>query len=1600
VIEREWAAVVQRACAGGPPPTPAQARAVFRLRQALLRPFPFDHFQGSPSNVDFTGRPLSLGLSALVGNDVDTDGDGVLDSVWLDLGGGRIQLRDGTLVKPLYAIRCLDLQGRINLNVHGSVIHALGADAADGRLARRRDGQTVDPAKAWPLPVGQSFGAADVRVDAVLGVAPAQAALAGLANTRGQVSGMERSVGAVFGRHGDAVGSANTVPRPGRPGVNDARVTVAGQPLARDLWRGPLLDDDFDFWTVSASPARSVFGGSPPDYWSRFQVASDLRGHPLFLERRTAVTLREMIDNPYEFDPSRVSNPHGSATDVAAATAWVDQPFTPAEFEALLRPFDVDNASALPQRMLATTMAAAAGNATTFQFVRNAVTAMSWDTPQVIVGDLDPSAWPASKFDMHDWDLVRGLKMDLNRPFGDGRDSNAMPDGVVDDVSEGNIPGDTNAARNADPFAREFLEAGTRAGWDLTRGLLPEDFAAGQPGPNSATLRSRQLFAQHIFSLLQWLAETYSFIYPRPPESGQEPTEMTDPGSRLFAVDADDADSTAQERSVPPKARDEALRQAGGGDARKSVEAQKDITERVLAQWAVNIVDFLDADAIMTPFRYREIQPKDPPELHPVTRHVVWGCEAPDLLITESLAFHDRGTADVGGGVDPNYDQIRLPQGSLFVELAAVRNPNVPNPPAELYSFRPGGGGAGGEWLLDMGRLAPPNALGWQAPVWRLSIARRPQSNTGVNALGNDPFRILAKYPDTEWLMPHGGSAIGGDTVVVKPGDDAEVAVRPERYVWLAKTPPPQKAAATIDGDDGHPHVDNTFWIRDANAPAVLVRRGGHLVVGPRRSTPLGSVFTEEDDDDDKETPPVLKWGVPSPQRITLNTVGPSAGDPAISISALSGRSNPDVTFARNTLPPPGGRDETVAAIVAAEPPAGWRRAGVGTQGIGLNVSEPLRDAYYPSEPTQLNDKTDVYDLYGEPGSPPDQPFDQRCRGGLNVADAADERSVPLAPSQGTVSNFATIILERLADPLRPHDPRPAVGSPPAPNPDWNPYIPVDFQPVDLTVFTGESPTPDPTLSPPAVACAFYTRQRGFNADLQRFDNPATLTGTAKDIDRNKNAWKPLARLDDLDLRKIHKLPTVPSTAPDVLARFKHELNQPRGREGNPQWAEIPYHSLGWVNSSFGRRLSAAVDGVPAEYDGAPDMPFSMITWHDRPFANPYELLLVPRTAPSRLLTNFRPLDLQGVAGAIQSGDGDYATTIVPDDLFGAQTPGAHLFPLTSLTDRPVGGGVYSRNADVFGRIFEFVRVSSPFACATAAIEDWPAADPTAPERLFKPPFNRIPLYREPGGVNLNTIPTASAGNPGRDEINRIGRKIWDAMRGVVPPGDQSPAPSFAPLSTSPDTTNLMTARGVPAQSLQLPFRSMRGTRHDLTKGSAAANPLLPQGLVSDFSTLDGEFAPRNFTLFGDATGKNASLFAPVLHPAADSADSDPSRDPRLHPWFAFQPLVRAASNATVRSETYAIWVTVGLFEVQPSPAYTWYRPVGPPTPIPVGVGQTTDNPFFADGYQIVREYGGETGDITRYRAFFLYDRSIPVGYVPGADENAPRGILLERFIE
>ena len=56
--------------------------------------------------------------------------------------------------------------------------------------------------------------------------------------------------------------------------------------------------------------------------------------------------------------------------------------------------------------------------------------------------------------------------------------------------------------------------------------------------------------------------------------------------------------------------------------------------------------------------------------------------------------------------------------------------------------------------------------------------------------------------------------------------------------------------------------------------------------------------------------------------------------------------------------------------------------------------------------------------------------------------------------------------------------------------------------------------------------------------------------------------------------------------------------------------------------------------------------------------------------------------------------------------------------------------------------------------------------------------------------------------------------------------------------------------------------------------------------------------------------------------------------------------------------------------------------------------------PFIPAAISLARELGIDTGEIERHRAFYIIDRTLPVGFQRGQDLNTEKAILVNRFIE
>ena len=180
--------------------------------------------------------------------------------------------------------------------------------------------------------------------------------------------------------------------------------------------------------------------GSPPDPFGVGVVGLDQAGRPIYAGGTVSGSYcgfgSGITNNPYELNL-------GPNTAHGLPTSTVNNPFSVSELERVLRPFDRD-ATTLPARL--TTLAPSLlPSATTAN--RLGVTTESWDVPcpavptttatpqtptntrvadllkaRLMSGGLTGPQALAALPTLLPPDLLIGLKMNINRPFGNGRD--------------------------------------------------------------------------------------------------------------------------------------------------------------------------------------------------------------------------------------------------------------------------------------------------------------------------------------------------------------------------------------------------------------------------------------------------------------------------------------------------------------------------------------------------------------------------------------------------------------------------------------------------------------------------------------------------------------------------------------------------------------------------------------------------------------------------------------------------------------------------------------------------------------------------------------------------------------------------------------------------------------------------------------------------------------------------------------------------------------------------------------------------------------------------------------------------------------------------
>lgn len=1200
------------------------------FRKVVMRPLPHDH-------DDFTGgnpaATTSNFMTFLTDGpwDVDNDNDGIPDGIWLDVGlDPIIEFTTGKTYIPLVSYYIIDMDGRINVNVHGNLENVSIPPSPSGPFTDAGDVNTR----------GAGSGVAEISLFHLLGKDKAE-------NIMADDSGDGRY--STDGVPGDSTKVSESDLWPDSPPSDfyemDSMKLMGVNPFA------------YNFITGTTGQTKG-FGGLPPDWWGLSPLFFDQLGNRYFDTNSAGDYV--FANNPYLMDPYQ---------------SGIDDPFGPGELQYLLRsPSDVDFKN-LPRGL------------------------------RTLLDDDD-----ADKLSNYRLQLAtRSSDIPSPNRVGLATASNGSYAGLFNYIYEHIFSKDSNKTEALYNQLPREIRRGEKV--NLNRLTLRENWAEPIPPLSSADhqteLTAKAKFAQEIFLLLMVL--THDQL-----DNGYTETNLT----------------------------------------------KNQIIER-LAQWSVNLVDFIDPDNTMTPFVFHATDPLGNPDAvgtHltssgffgsgwsvPANHKLIWGMEKPEMALTKTFATHNRRVADSRhdwvdpdnplpyvsgiheqrdpdtnptgcpngcgeyfGRINPScaaclvhsnlhdtdFDQVLVPQGSLFLELyrcGDVGRQNHVN--SNMYDGN------------QLNLAAKANGTG--AYIWRLAIGEpaKTDPNTTVTASNN----LFNATLGTETFQSRQSTTSTTDD----PDFLGPSAIMPERFIWFGDTTPTLDSQCSYwnmgSSISGQTAVDNT-----------KLSPNEYLVIGSRAYTSFKSKPVCDDPDKTPTANQAAQFGDPD-------------GGPGTYV---------DLT---DTLNSGSGTNYKPAKVMIAgnSSVAAWNgdagNLGAQTKGIGASVSEPLPGSYYPvpqypgastkmggavndcyydADPANVATSTFQSEDCNTPfDQDPDRPYD------VNNVDLN---------GFGTITGFKSIFLQRLADPNRDHDPV------------TNPYITVDWNVIDLHVFNSEEDanstftSPEPNLSyDVADGLYFMFRQWGYTA------KPTTMT------DR-PNVWSRAfdsTAVNDTTGGLISG--TTGSGTPEVAAADRSKFEW--GRFAN-------------IEDKEGNDIGTTGATPSADYLGAPNRAFLHFPWNDAPFSNTYELMQVPTCAAGRFGIEFidGETDTNWESASSVGGSGGTNDRFRnPDSAAGISSPYMNFFHTAS-------GGT-SLN---LSRFFEFVRVPSRF---NGTIRDW--TDEAT---------NCQPIYtmREPGKINLNTA-TPDA---------------WDALKQMV--ANNSDVPHYATFDT------LRKGSGTLPSEIGAPFRS------------------------------------------------------------------------------------------------------------------------------------------------------------------------------------------------
>jgi hypothetical protein len=598
----------------------------------------------------------------------DNDNDGEPDGVFLDFGFPTVTNASGQTVQLDASVLIVDLDSRINVNAHGSLaprLYQSGTAVHNGWTSGTFSDRSLGLNQYVPLGIGS--GPAEIAADRLpfprtynrvaiedpwlftmlgggtgcqVGVRPYGSRFSEGAPTLRvpRISGrLAETSPSGTGAWAAISGSTTTLAgfpfgRGGVSGINDAAsasndqlVAYTSSTVAPSLrygvpdvwWSGTSNDQPNAF-------VRRIYN-SPPDLHGRMKALTEAPPAGAAVPTLSLAKPEwgsETIDDPYDVRLGENARRSGAPTGTAAPA---DAPYTYAELERLLRPYDIDSQS-LPFRL-----AAALGSVA--EESRLLFTTDSWDTT-VITGTAAQR--------IRQW--MNTLTTASNVLYATGTAPLSPVSGI--------ISGELARGEKFDLSRSLTYEKPTVSGTAVPWATGTSVYRASSP-----YYLQRQAYFKDLYTLLCALTGTSA---PSP-------------------------------------------------------------NQRKLAQWAANVVEFIDADSTMTPFEY-DRNPHNGwtvdgnfESTGDTDREVVFGAERPEVVITEALAWEhtDPGKSGLLVALHRPWNSralARTTSGSAYETSAEPCDPALAV------------GTSGTSNILDLGKRDASASGGY--PIWRLRVER------------------------------------------------------------------------------------------------------------------------------------------------------------------------------------------------------------------------------------------------------------------------------------------------------------------------------------------------------------------------------------------------------------------------------------------------------------------------------------------------------------------------------------------------------------------------------------------------------------------------------------------------------------------------------------------------------------------------------------------------------------------------------------------------------------------------------------------------------------------------------------------------------------